>query len=106
MIKSSMGVQSLTKVFKSNIPMGIDSGIEIHSVDVSTDANGDGSATVTFDADFNAVSDYVALPVIKGGLDGYISVNNKAVGSVDVVITGSSTTSGTVSVDVVVIGLR
>ena len=66
-------------------------------VDVSTDENGDGSASITFPAVFKSV------PAITGNaneqdITGSVSFKDVTTGSATVVVDGSSVTSGTLTV--------
>jgi hypothetical protein len=72
---------------------------ETHSVDVSTDSNGDGSATVTWDEGFGGnVRVFPALP--EQG-DVWVSSKGDSQATVNV---GGATASSTVTVEVVAFG--
>lgn len=73
---------------------------EIHETDISTDTNGDGSATVTWDEEFGGG----VFALASGDADGdfFMSASGSSQGTVQVA--GSSTTSGTVTATVLVVG--
>lgn len=78
----------------------VDKRAEVHTVDVSTDASGDGSATVSWDTAFRG-GVFVLVSADADG-DAYASASGTSQATVN--IAGSSTTSGTVTLTAVVFG--
>ena len=68
------------------------------SVDITTDANGDGSATVTFPKAMKNVPKVIATAA-EADTTGTLSTTSKTNTSVSIVVDGSSVVSGTLTVD-------
>lgn len=83
-----------------------DGHIERGTITISTDSNGNGTETCNFRDSFNSNTAYqvVLFPLSADGLDVFGVTKNAS--SVDVSVTGSSTTSGTIDVDVIVAGSK
>lgn len=73
---------------------------ETHSVDVSTDSNGDGSATVTWDDGFGGNVRVFTEPPENATT----WVSSKGTSQATVNVGGAATTNGTVTVEVVAFG--
>jgi hypothetical protein len=75
--------------------------IELHAVSVDTDANGTGSTVVNHEQDF-ATGD--VFPLVTGGADGDFYVSSAGASQTTVNVDGSTTTGGSVSVWLMVVG--
>lgn len=82
-------------------------GAEFHSVDVDTDSVGDGTATVSYDSEFDD-GDVVtsATWTSHEGDNAQLAVTASGATQATVSITGASTTNGTVTVHFLVAGNR
>lgn len=85
------------------IPQLDDHRVEAHAVDVSTDTNGDGTATVTWD---NAFANGTVFPVatMQGSDTGDVTIQSAGSSQCTVEVSASGTTSSTVTVTVLVVG--
>lgn len=78
----------------------LDQRAEVHSVDVSTDSNGDGSTTVSWDRQFEGnVRVFLAVPENANHW-----VSSKGNSQATVNLGGAATTTGTVTVEVLALG--
>jgi len=78
----------------------LDKRAEVHTVDISTDTNGDGSATQSWDTEFGGG----VFVLVSGDADGDFFVSSSGNSQATVEVSGSSTTSGTVTATVVAFG--
>lgn len=85
----------------------IGGGAEYHEVDVSTDSNGDGTATLSWDSGFDE-SDPVAVASLTSdeGDNGRAFCTSTGASQTTVTVKSATTTNGTVTVAVVVAGDR
>jgi hypothetical protein len=90
--------------FEGERPMGVNGAIERAAVDVSTDANGDGSETVFFNGTFDSSGYQVFL--FAPNSDENLTVTSINSGNCEISVNGSSTTNGTVRVNVLAVGAR
>lgn len=72
--------------------------IQAGSVDITTDAQGDGAATVTFPKAMKAAPKVTAT-IAEADITGNITTATKTNTSVSIVVDGSAVTSGTLLVD-------
>lgn len=79
-----------------------DQRVEAHAVDVSTDASGNGSSTVSWSESFadGTVFAFVTLQTANGD----VAVTSAGSSQCTVQVSGHSTTSGTVTANVLAIG--
>lgn len=78
----------------------LDKRAEVHEVSISTDTNGDGSATQSWDEEFGGG----VFALASGDSDGDFFVSASGTSQATVEVAGSSTTSGTVTATVVAFG--
>ncbi len=78
----------------------LDQRAEVHTASVSTDSNGDGSTTVSWDRAFEGG----VRVFLTADADGDLWVSSKGTSQATVQVGGSSTTAGTVTVEVVAYG--
>lgn len=82
-------------------------GSEYHEVDVSTDSNGDGTATLSWDAGFDESSPVaVAQFTSDEGANARAFCTSSGASQTTVTVKNATTTNGTVTVAVVVAGDR
>lgn len=78
---------------------------EVHTADVSTDSNGDGTATVSWDTEFGDGEVYVILTAQSDeGASFALSVTSSGSSQCTITVSGASTVNGTVTVNVLAIG--
>ena len=78
----------------------LDKRAEVHTADLSTDANGDGSTTVSWDEAFSGG----VFVLVSGDADGDFFASATGNSQATVEVAGSSTTGGTVTATVVAFG--
>jgi len=78
----------------------LDKRAEVHTADLSTDANGDGSTTVSWDEAFSGG----VFVLVSGDADGDFFASASGTSQATVEVAGSSTTGGTVTATVVAFG--
>lgn len=79
-----------------------DARLEVHTVDVSTGTSGDGSSTVTYDTSF-ADGTVFAFATLQDA-NGDVAVTSAGSSQATVQVSGHSTTSGTVTANLLVVG--
>jgi len=84
------------------IPQLDDHRVEAHATDVSTDANGDGTATVSWDTSFSDGTVFAVATLQDRSGD--VAVSSAGADQCTVAVDGHSTTDGTVTVTVLVVG--
>lgn len=72
--------------------------IQAGSVDITTDAQGDGAATVTFPKAMKAAPKVIATTA-EADITGTLSTASKTNTTVSIVVDGSAVTDGTLTVD-------
>ena len=69
------------------------------TVDITTDGNGDGSATVTLPNPFNTINYTVVAMIQEADISGNVVATTKTISNFLMVVDGSAVVSGTLTVD-------
>jgi hypothetical protein len=99
MAASNLAV-TLLKSTRTLIPFA-DYTIEVHSAEITTDANGDGSTVVNWEQGFGGGD---VFPFVSGAADGFWYTSSAGATQATVEVSGSSTTGGSVDAWVLAIG--